>query len=59
MVSISPRWVSEKLCAEADWMRAYGEINDFEEQLAEAGGKLFDEAVQMIKTYPEVAQYGA
>ena len=28
-------------------------------KLAEAGGKLFDEAVLMIKTYPEVAQYGA
>ncbi len=28
----------EGFCAEADWMRAYGEINDFEEQLAEAGG---------------------
>jgi len=28
----------ESLCSEADWMRAYGEINDFEEQLAEAGG---------------------
>ncbi|GAB1234478.1 polyphosphate:AMP phosphotransferase [Ferrigenium sp. UT5] len=27
----------EKLCSEADWMRAYGEINDFEEQLAESG----------------------
>lgn len=25
----------EKYCEEADWMRAYGEINDFEEQLAE------------------------
>lgn len=24
----------EGYCAEADWMRAYGEINDFEEQLA-------------------------
>jgi polyphosphate:AMP phosphotransferase len=24
----------EELCSEADWMRAYGEINDFEEQLA-------------------------
>jgi polyphosphate:AMP phosphotransferase len=23
----------EKFCSEADWMRAYGEINDFEEQL--------------------------
>jgi AMP-polyphosphate phosphotransferase len=28
----------EGLCSEADWLRAYGEINDFEEQLAEAGG---------------------
>ncbi len=27
----------EKFCAEADWMRAYHEINDFEEQLSEAG----------------------
>jgi len=27
----------EGFCAEADWMRAYGEINDFEEQLAENG----------------------
>ena len=27
----------EGLCAEADWMRAYGEINDFEEQLARHG----------------------
>lgn len=25
----------EKFCSEADWMRAYGEINDFEEQLIE------------------------
>jgi polyphosphate:AMP phosphotransferase len=24
----------EELCSEADWIRAYGEINDFEEQLA-------------------------
>lgn len=28
----------EGLCGEADWMRAYSEINDFEQQLAEAGG---------------------
>ena len=28
----------EGFCSEADWMRAYGEINDFEEQVAEAGG---------------------
>jgi polyphosphate:AMP phosphotransferase len=28
----------EGFCAEAEWMRAYSEINDFEEQLAEAGG---------------------
>ncbi len=27
----------EKFCAEADWMRAYGEINDFEEQLHRNG----------------------
>ena len=28
----------EKFCSVADWMRAYHEINDFEEQLSEAGG---------------------
>lgn len=28
-------------------------------KLSEAGGKFLDEAVQMIKTYPEVANYGA
>ena len=27
----------EGFCSEADWMRAYGEINDFEDQLIEAG----------------------
>lgn len=27
----------EKFCSEADWQRAYGEINDFEHDLAEAG----------------------
>ena len=27
----------EALCAEADWRRAYAEINEFEEQLVEAG----------------------
>ena len=27
----------EGFCSEADWMRAYGEINEFEEQLGEAG----------------------
>jgi polyphosphate:AMP phosphotransferase len=27
----------EGFCAPADWQRAYGEINDFEEQLTEAG----------------------
>jgi len=30
----------ERLCTEADWMRAYSEINDFEEQLIEAGAIL-------------------
>lgn len=28
-------------------------------KLAEAGGKFFNEAVEMIRTYPAVAQYGA
>ncbi len=28
----------EKFCSEEDWMRAFHEINDFEAQLAEAGG---------------------
>jgi polyphosphate:AMP phosphotransferase len=28
----------EKYCPEEDWMRAYHEINDFEEQVVEAGG---------------------
>jgi probable nitrogen fixation protein len=28
-------------------------------KLAEAGGKFFDEAVTMIRTYPDVANYGA
>lgn len=27
----------EGFCAESDWMRAYGEINDFEDQLDQAG----------------------
>ena len=27
----------EGFCAPADWLRAYGEINDFEEQLSEYG----------------------
>ncbi|MCY1397461.1 Polyphosphate:AMP phosphotransferase [compost metagenome] len=27
----------EGFCSQADWMRAYGEINDFEEQLTDAG----------------------
>ena len=28
----------EKFCSEGDWMRAYSEINDFEEEIDEAGG---------------------
>ncbi len=28
----------EGFCSQADWMRAYGEINDFEEQLSWCGG---------------------
>ena len=27
----------ERFCSEADWMRAYGEINEFEEELSDAG----------------------
>ncbi len=27
----------EGFCSQADWLRAYGEINDFEEQVADAG----------------------
>jgi polyphosphate kinase 2 (PPK2 family) len=27
----------EGFCSKADWLRAYGEINDFEEQIADAG----------------------
>jgi len=27
----------ENFCSEADWMRAYGEINEFEEELSEGG----------------------
>jgi polyphosphate kinase 2 (PPK2 family) len=27
----------EGFCSQADWLRAYGEINDFEEQLSDAG----------------------
>ncbi len=30
----------EGFCAEADWMRAYGEINDFEDQLVRSGAIL-------------------
>jgi polyphosphate:AMP phosphotransferase len=30
----------EGFCGEADWMRAYGEINDFEEQIHRSGGIL-------------------
>ena len=28
----------EKFCSEVDWMRAYHEINDFEQQMVEGGG---------------------
>ena len=31
----------EKFCSEADWMRGYNEINDFEQQLVENGAFLF------------------
>ena len=31
----------EGFCSESDWMRAYAEINDFEEQLSQSGAVLF------------------
>jgi polyphosphate kinase 2 (PPK2 family) len=37
----------EKFCAESDWMRAYSEINDFEQQLA-------DRNVVLVKFCPAI-----
>ncbi|MHB1101160.1 MAG: polyphosphate:AMP phosphotransferase, partial [Burkholderiales bacterium] len=31
----------EGFCSDADWMRAYSEINDFEQQLSQSGAILF------------------
>ncbi len=39
----------EGFCGEADWMRAYGEINDFEEQLARNGTILVKFWLQISK----------
>jgi polyphosphate kinase 2 (PPK2 family) len=39
----------EGFCTEADWMRAYGEINDFEEQLARANTVLCKFWMQISK----------
>ncbi len=39
----------EKYCAEADWMRAYGEINDFEEQLAKSNAVVVKFWLQISK----------
>lgn len=39
----------EGLCSEADWMRAYDEINDFEEQLSESGTVLVKVWMQTSK----------
>jgi polyphosphate:AMP phosphotransferase len=39
----------EKFAAEADWMRAYAEINDFEEQLARNGGIVMKFWLQISK----------
>jgi polyphosphate:AMP phosphotransferase len=39
----------EGLCAEADWMRAYGEISDFEEQLAANGAIVLKFWLQISK----------
>jgi polyphosphate kinase 2 (PPK2 family) len=39
----------EGFCSEADWMRAYGEINDFEEQLAANGAIVLKFWLQISK----------
>jgi AMP-polyphosphate phosphotransferase len=39
----------EGLASEADWLRAYGEINDFEEQLARAGNVVVKFWLQISK----------
>ena len=39
----------EGLAAEADWLRAYSEINDFEEQLARAGNVVLKFWLQVSK----------
>ena len=39
----------EGFCAEADWMRAYAEINDFEEQLARNGAVVLKFWLQISK----------
>jgi len=39
----------EKFCSEADWMRAYSEINDFEEQLARSGAIVIKYWLQIDK----------
>jgi polyphosphate:AMP phosphotransferase len=39
----------EGYCSESDWMRAYSEINDFEEQIARGGGILVKYWLQISK----------
>ena len=39
----------EGFCSEADWMRAYAEINDFEEQLAKNGAIVLKFWLQISK----------
>jgi len=39
----------EKFCSETDWMRAYTEINDFEEQLARSGSVVIKYWLQIDK----------
>ncbi len=53
----------EKFCSEADWMRAYGEINDFEEQLVDNNAVLIkfwltvtkDEQLRRFKEREEIS----
>ncbi len=40
----------EGFCSEADWMRAYAEINDFEEQMARSGAIIVKYWLQISKT---------
>ena len=53
----------EGFCTEADWMRAYGEINEFEEELVDGGGLickfwLHVSPEEQLRRFEERAQTG-